>query len=108
MFEGHMFEPPADANILIKKMHMALMDVTHAKHEHNENVADVSAPQSTILAPEDVGFLASLLGALHTGSASVVIVRESDEKLRFLFANTSRADAIAMMGKVIEATAKRI
>jgi hypothetical protein len=63
--------------------------------------------QST-LAPEDEAYLNSLLSAVRAGRRAVLIVEDADERLRYMFSNATRAEAVTMLGKVVEATGRRI
>ncbi len=66
------------------------------------------AEQPSILAPEDEAYLSSLIAAVRSGRRAVLIVEDVDERLRYMFSNASRAEAISMLGKVVEATGRRI
>lgn len=61
-----------------------------------------------MLAPEDEAYLNDLIAAVREGKRAVVIVEEPDERLRFMFSNASRAEAVSMLGKVIESTGRRL
>ena len=71
-----------------------------------EAPADI-ATQSQ-LAPEDEAYLTSLIAAVRAGRRAVLIVEDADERLRYMFSNATRADAVTMRGKVVEATGRRI
>ncbi|MDQ6932435.1 MAG: hypothetical protein M3160_04580 [Candidatus Eremiobacteraeota bacterium] len=62
----------------------------------------------SLLDPEDEVYLARLLAALRSGKKAIFIVEDSDEKLKYMFSNTSRAEAVSMLGKVIESTGRRL
>lgn len=62
----------------------------------------------SLLEPEDEIYLARLLTALRSGRKSIFIVEDSDDKLKYMFSNTSRAEAVSMLGKVIESTGRRL
>lgn len=62
----------------------------------------------TVLAPEDEAYLNKLISAVRSGKRAVLIVEDSDEKLKYMFSNASRAEAVSMLGKVIEATGRRL
>lgn len=62
----------------------------------------------TVLAPEDEAYLSKLIAAVRSGKRAVLIVEDSDEKLKYMFSNASRAEAVSMLGKVIEATGRRL
>lgn len=62
----------------------------------------------SILAPEDEAYLNKLISAIRAGKRAVIIVEDSDEKLKYMFSNASRAEAVSMLGKVIEATGRRL
>lgn len=63
---------------------------------------------STVLAPEDEQYLSKLISAIRAGKRAVLIVEDSDDKLKYMFSNASRAEAVSMLGKVIEATGRRL
>jgi hypothetical protein len=62
----------------------------------------------SMLAPEDEAYLSSLLTAVRAGRRAVLIVEDADERLRYMFSNATRAEAVTMLGKVVEATGRRI
>ena len=64
--------------------------------------------ESCALSPEDEAYLPSMIEAIRSGSSAVLVVEDSEERLKFMFSNASRAEAITMLGKVIEATGRRI
>ncbi len=64
--------------------------------------------EQTTLAPEDEAYLTSLLSAVRSGRRAVLIVEDVDERLRYMFSNTTRAEAVTMLGKVVEATGRRL
>ncbi len=64
--------------------------------------------ESCALSPEDEAYLTSMIEAIRSGSSAVLVVEDSEERLKFMFSNASRAEAITMLGKVIEATGRRI
>lgn len=66
------------------------------------------AEQPSMLAPEDEAYLSSLIAAIRAGRRAVLIVEDADERLRYMFSNASRAEAISMLGKVVEATGRRL
>ena len=61
-----------------------------------------------MLAPEDEAYLNSLVSSVRAGRRAVLIVEDADERLRYMFSNATRAEAVTMLGKVIEATGRRI
>lgn len=62
----------------------------------------------SVLAEEDEAYLASLIASIRSGQRAVVIVEEADERLRYMFSNATRAEAVSMLGKVIESTGRRL
>jgi hypothetical protein len=72
-----------------------------------KRLLDPSDDQS-MLAPEDEAYLNSLITSIRTGRRAVLIVEDADERLRYMFSNATRAEAITMLGKVVEATGRRI
>jgi hypothetical protein len=65
-------------------------------------------PEESVLAPEDEAYLSSLIASVRLGRRSVLIVEDADERLRFMFSNATRAEAVTMLGKVVEATGRRL
>ena len=72
-----------------------------------EAPADTNVAQ-TMLAPEDEAYLMSLIAAVRAGRRAVLIVEDADERLRYMFSNASRSEAVTMLGKVVEATGRRL
>ena len=62
----------------------------------------------SMLAPEDEAYLNSLISSIRSGRRAVLIVEDADERLRYMFSNATRAEAVTMLGKVVEATGRRI
>ena len=60
------------------------------------------------LAPEDEAYLNSLIESVRSGRRAVLIVEDADERLRYMFSNATRAEAVTMLGKVVEATGRRL
>ncbi len=63
---------------------------------------------TSVLAPEDESYLNKLIAAVRAGKRAVLIVEDSDEKLKYMFSNATRAESVSMLGKVIEATGRRL
>ncbi|MGZ3496717.1 MAG: hypothetical protein ACXWNK_00910 [Vulcanimicrobiaceae bacterium] len=63
---------------------------------------------ASVLAPEDEAYLNKLIASIRAGKRAVLIVEDSDEKLKYMFSNATRAEAVSMLGKVIEATGRRL
>ncbi len=63
---------------------------------------------TSMLAPEDESYLTSLIASVRAGRRAVLIVEDADERLRYMFSNATRAEAVTMLGKVIEATGRRL
>lgn len=70
--------------------------------------AKTTSKFDTVLAPEDVAYLDTLLKLIHSGKQAILIVEEGGDKLKYMFSNASRAEAISMLGKVVEATGRRL
>lgn len=85
-------EIPSDIDAVLKR----LLEVPAETNGH------------TMLAPEDEAYLSSLVSAVRAGRRAVLIVEDADERLRYMFSNATRAEAVTMLGKVIEATGRRI
>jgi hypothetical protein len=62
----------------------------------------------SVLAPEDETYLNSLIASVRNGRRAVLIVEDADEHLRYMFSNATRAEAVTMLGKVVEATGRRL
>lgn len=76
------------------------------KYLLSETGKDAGVP--SVLAPEDEAYLNKLVAAVRAGKRAVLIVEDSDDKLKYMFSNASRAEAVSMLGKVIEATGRRL
>lgn len=63
---------------------------------------------ASVLAADDEAYLNKLVAAVRSGKRAVLIVEDSDDKLKYMFSNASRAEAVSMLGKVIEATGRRL
>jgi hypothetical protein len=63
---------------------------------------------ASVLAADDEAYLNKLVAAIRSGKRAVLIVEDSDDKLKYMFSNASRAEAVSMLGKVIEATGRRL
>jgi len=63
---------------------------------------------SSVLAPEDEAYLNDLILAVRDGKRAIVVVEDADERLRYMFSNATRAEAVSMLGKVIESTGRRL
>jgi hypothetical protein len=87
-----MVEIPSDIDAVIKR----LLEPLHV------------GPEESVLAPEDEAYLSSLIASVRLGRRSVLIVEDADERLRFMFSNATRAEAVTMLGKVVEATGRRL
>lgn len=64
--------------------------------------------EDSVLAPEDEAYLGSLIASVRAGRRAVLIVEDADERLRYMFSNATRAEAVGMLGKVVEATGRRL
>ena len=62
----------------------------------------------SVLAPEDEAYLSSLITGVRAGRKAVVILEEDDGALRYMISNADRSEAVVMMGKVLEATGRRM
>ena len=85
-------EIPRDIDAVLKR----LLDPVEVTDEHSA------------LAPEDEAYLGSLIASIRAGRRAVLIVEDADERLRYMFSNASRAEAVTMLGKVVEATGRRL
>ncbi len=86
-------EIPQDIDAVLRRLLEAPIDVTDDR---------------SMLAPEDEAYLASLITAVRAGRRAVLIVEDADERLRYMFSNATRSEAVTMLGKVVEATGRRI
>jgi hypothetical protein len=84
-------EAPKDVNELLRHLHTVHEDAS-----------------SSALADEDEAYLKKLLSAIRSGKPAIIIVEDSGTKLKYMFSNRTRAEAIVMLGKVVEATGTRL
>jgi hypothetical protein len=89
-------EVPGDIDAVLKRLLNNARPVTKNRDDRSS------------LAAEDEAYLESLVAAVRTGRRAVLIVEDVDERLRYMFSNALPAEAIAMLGKVTEATGRRI
>ena len=68
----------------------------------------VNGSGESVLAPEDEAYLVSLIASVRLGRRAVLIVEDANERLRYMFSNATRAEAVTMLGKVVEATGRRL
>jgi hypothetical protein len=68
----------------------------------------LESSELSVLAPEDESYLSSLIASVRNGRRAVLIVEDADERLRYMFSNATRAEAVTMLGKVVEATGRRL
>lgn len=59
------------------------------------------------LDPKDREYFERLCAAVNAGKAAVIIVEEGD-KLKYMFSNASRGEAVSMIGRVLEANGRRL
>jgi hypothetical protein len=85
-------EIPSDIDAVLKR----LLERNRESTEHS------------VLGPEDETYLSSLIASVRAGRRSVLIVEDADEHLRYMFSNATRAEAVTMLGKVVEATGRRL
>lgn len=90
-------EVPGDIDAVLKRLLRGTQPATTSER-----------PDHSVLAAEDEAYLESLVVAVRSGRRAVLIVEDVDERLRYMFSNTLPAEAIAMLGKVTEATGRRI
>ena len=69
---------------------------------------ETTTGSTSMLAPEDESYLTSLIASVRAGRRAVLIVEDADERLRYMFSNATRAEAVTMLGKVVEATGRRL
>lgn len=81
-------EPPIDIDAVLKRL--------------------LDPREGSTLAPEDEAYLSSLIDSVRSGRRAVLIVEDADERLRYMFSNATRAEAVTMLGKVVEATGRRL
>jgi hypothetical protein len=62
----------------------------------------------SVLTPDDEAYLNMLIEGVRFGRRAVLIVEDADERLRYMFSNATRAEAVTMLGKVVEATGRRL
>lgn len=68
----------------------------------------LSEQELTMLAPEDEQYLRDSIALIRKGNRGIIIAQDDRGTLRYMFSNASRAQATAMLGKVIEATGKKM
>ncbi|MGH7738276.1 MAG: hypothetical protein ACREMP_10500 [Candidatus Tyrphobacter sp.] len=90
-------EVPGDIDAVLKRILSGAKPSTKTRRDEH-----------SVLAAEDEAYLASLVDAVRTGRRAVLIVEDTDERLRYMFSNASPPEAVAMLGKVTEATGRRI
>jgi hypothetical protein len=73
-----------------------------------KRLLDPNRDEQSALAPEDEEYLNSLIASVRLGRRAVLIVEDADERLRYMFSNATRAEAVTMLGKVVEATGRRL
>lgn len=73
-----------------------------------KRLLDANDDSASSLAPEDEAYLSSLIESVRAGRRAVLIVEDADERLRYMFSNATRAEAVTMLGKVVEATGRRL
>ena len=89
---GLLVEIPSDIDAVLKRL---------LERDHG-------AGDQSVLAPEDETYLSSLVASVRLGRRAVLIVEDADEHLRYMFSNATRAEAVTMLGKVVEATGRRL
>ncbi|HZT12701.1 MAG TPA: hypothetical protein VFA29_07850 [Candidatus Baltobacteraceae bacterium] len=62
----------------------------------------------SVLTADEEEILRKMVSLLRAGKRAVLIVEESDEKLKYMFSSATRPQALSMIGRVIEETAKRL
>jgi hypothetical protein len=92
LLEGYSVEIPSNIDAVLKRLLERSID----------------GGEQSVLAPEDEAYLNSLISAVRLGRRAVLIVEDADERLRYMFSNATRAEAVTMLGKVVEATGRRL
>jgi hypothetical protein len=85
-------EQPSDIDDVLRRL---LTDNSHVE-------------ERSALSAQDDAYLTSLISAVRAGRRAVVIVEDADERLRYMFSNSTRAEAVSMLGKVVESTGRRL
>lgn len=85
-------EQPSDIDDVLRRL---LTDNSHAE-------------ETSALSPQDDAYLTSLISAVRAGRRAVLIVEDVDQRLRYMFSNSTRAEAVSMLGKVVESTGRRL
>jgi hypothetical protein len=85
-------EQPSDIDDVLRRL---LTDNSHAE-------------ETSALSAQDDAYLTSLISAVRAGRRAVVIVEDAEEHLRYMFSNSTRAEAVSMLGKVVESTGRRL
>lgn len=66
------------------------------------------AAEPTCLDDETDKYLVRLIRLIREGKRAVVIVETNQETTSYLFSNADRADAVSIMGRVLESTGRKM
>jgi hypothetical protein len=66
--------------------------------EHSDDMGSETVPLEHELQTR----LSAMIAAVRTGRPSVLIVQDSDEQLRYMLSKVQCAEAIAMIGTIVE------
>lgn len=70
---------------------------------------DKTAQDSVEIDEEDMAFLNRLIDSVKRGSRAILIVVDpEDEQMEYIVANASRAQAIVMLARMIQRTARKL
>lgn len=70
---------------------------------------DKTALDSVEIDEEDMAFLNRLIDSVKRGSRAILIVVDpEDEQMEYIVANASRAQAIVMLARMIQRTARKL
>lgn len=61
--------------------------------------------ERSLLDAPDFDYLQKLVYQVHRGAMGIVIVRQADGNLRYMFSNSDRREAMQVLSKVMERTA---
>lgn len=62
---------------------------------------------NTVLAPEDETYLNNLIATIRAGNPAIIAVNRNGQTT-YMYANLSRESALETMGKMVEATARKL
>lgn len=102
-----MKQPNGDLNQLLRTAEAGSRFTVNDVRGPSQETAPVVT--GSALAPEDEAHLGKLLAIIRSGKRAVIIVDDPDnEKLKYMFSNASRVEAVTMLGRIVEETGRRL